>query len=108
MPRSGFALSVAYLFGFALAIAAVGQDAKQEPTSPTLKADVREVLVPVVVTDKSGHYVADLGRDDFSVFEDGVPQKIVAFSRSSVSASVAQAADGPSRRAPAVSPRGTV
>ena len=47
---------------------------------PVIRATVRQVLVPVVVTDKKGHYIADLRTPDFEVFEDGVPQKIVALS----------------------------
>lgn len=61
---------------------------------PTIKTDVRQVLVPVVVTDKAGHYVSDLGREDFSVFENDVPQSIVAFSRSEPTR-VTQASGGP-------------
>jgi VWFA-related protein len=57
----------------------------QDPT--TFKTNIREITVPVVVTDKSGHYATDLKRTDFTVFEDGVPQKIVAFSRSPVTIS---------------------
>lgn len=49
-------------------------------SSITIQASVREVLVPVVVTDKKGHYVTDLKLADFRVDEDGVPQKVVAFS----------------------------
>jgi VWFA-related protein len=53
------------------------------PTSPatdtTIKVDVRQVLVPVVVTDKEGHHVTGLTRADFQVFEDGVEQKISGF-----------------------------
>ena len=46
----------------------------------TIKVDVRQVLVPVVVTDREGHHVAGLTQADFKVFEDGVEQKITAFS----------------------------
>jgi len=46
----------------------------------TIKLNVRQVLVPVVVTDKQGHHVTGLTQSDFKVFEDGVEQKIVAFS----------------------------
>jgi VWFA-related protein len=46
----------------------------------TIKVDVRQVLVPVVVTDKQGHHVTGLTQSDFKVFEDGVEQKITAFS----------------------------
>jgi len=45
----------------------------------TIKVDVRQVLVPVVVTDKEGHHVIGLTQADFKVFEDGVEQKISAF-----------------------------
>ena len=46
----------------------------------TIKVDVRQVLVPVVVTDREGHHVTGLKQSDFKVFEDGVEQKITAFS----------------------------
>ncbi len=45
----------------------------------TIKVDVRQVLVPVVVTDKEGHHVTGLTQADFHVFEDGVEQRISAF-----------------------------
>jgi VWFA-related protein len=44
-----------------------------------IKVAVRQVLVPVVVTDKEGHHVTGLTQADFRVFEDGVEQKISAF-----------------------------
>ena len=59
--------------------------AAQEPT-PTpasahaLKVTTRLVIVDVVVVDKHGHKVADLKREDFTVFERGRPQKIAVFS----------------------------
>jgi len=45
----------------------------------TIKVDVRQVLVPVVVTDREGHHITGLKQSDFKVFEDGVEQKITAF-----------------------------
>jgi VWFA-related protein len=45
-----------------------------------IKVDVKQVLVPVVVTDREGHSVTGLAQADFKVFEDGVEQKITAFS----------------------------
>ncbi len=55
--------------------------AQAEPQPiPIIKTTVREVLVPVVVTDPKGHHIANLKRSDFKVFEDGVPENIVAFS----------------------------
>jgi VWFA-related protein len=49
----------------------------------TIKVDVRQVLVPVVVVDKEGHHVTGLSQADFKVFEDGLEQKITAFSAES-------------------------
>ena len=49
-------------------------------TGSTIKVDVRQVLVPVVVTDREGHHITGLAQADFKVFEDGVEQKIAAFS----------------------------
>ena len=66
--------SILTLLGFSLlnpivAFAASVQNASPRADVPIIKTNVRQVLVPVVVTDKSGHYVSDLGREDFTVFE---------------------------------------
>lgn len=45
----------------------------------TIKVQVNQVLVPVVVTDKRGHNVTGLKAVDFEVFENGVEQKLSAF-----------------------------
>jgi VWFA-related protein len=66
-------------------IAVLAQGDAQQRSGPTIKTDVRQVLVPVIVTDKYGKYIADLSAGDFSVYEDDVQQKIVAFSRAPVS-----------------------
>ncbi len=47
---------------------------------PTIRVDVQQVLVPVVVTDKKGHHVTGLHASDFRILEDGVEQKIASFS----------------------------
>lgn len=44
-----------------------------------LRVDTTLVAVPVIVTDASGRYVADLRREDFRVFEDGVEREIAYF-----------------------------
>jgi VWFA-related protein len=79
--------------------------AHQEPQSK-ITVDVREVLVPVVVTDAKGHHVTSLKQSDFKVFEDGVPQEIVGFSTTfATSASAARQennAPAPAQRASAV------
>ncbi len=59
---------------------AVANPAPASTGDLTLKVNVRQVLVPVVVTDRDGHYVTGLMQKDFKVFEDGVEQKITAFS----------------------------
>ncbi len=47
---------------------------------PTFHASSRLVLVDVVATDKSGKFVPGLKTSDFSVLEDGKPQRIAGFS----------------------------
>ncbi len=48
------------------------------PPPIVIRANVQQVLVPVVVTTPKGHYVTGLKASDFQVFEDGVPQDIVS------------------------------
>jgi VWFA-related protein len=54
--------------------------AGQTGQAPSIRAEVREVLVPVIVTDKKGHHVTGLKASDFRLEEDGVPQEITGFS----------------------------
>ncbi len=72
------------LFALALACFTVtGICVAQEPTptaqGPAIKVQVQQVLVPVVVTDRKGHFITDLKTSDFQVFEDGVEQKLASF-----------------------------
>ena len=48
--------------------------------APTIRTQVNQVLVPVVVTNGRGHHITGLKATDFQVFEDGRPERIVAFS----------------------------
>lgn len=50
------------------------------PSSTVLRATTRLVVVDVVATDSKGEPVLDLTADDFTVLEDGKPQKISGFS----------------------------
>src|SRR5579864_467599 len=50
-----------------------------DQTTPVFKAETRQVLVDVVVTDHAGHFIPGLKPSDFTVLEDGSPQKIAAF-----------------------------
>ena len=63
---------------FALAGVALGQEATPGNQEPTIQIQVEQVLVPVVVTDRKGHFFTDLKMSDFRVFEDDVEQKLVA------------------------------
>jgi VWFA-related protein len=58
--------------------APVGQAPAAGGQAPTIKVQVEQVLVPVVATDRKGHFIPDLKAADFHVFEDGVEQKLVA------------------------------
>ena len=53
--------------------------AAQTPTA--LRVDVRLVNVVATVTDDVGHHVPNLTANDFTVLEDGVPQKITHFTQ---------------------------
>jgi VWFA-related protein len=54
---------------------ACGQD------QPTFTTDVKVVNILATVRNKTGHLVGDLGKDDFSLSEDGRPQTIRYFLR---------------------------
>ncbi len=61
--------------------ASIPQTLPQDSPSPTvLRANTRLVVVDVVATDGKGNPIPDLKAEDFSVLEDGKPQKISAFS----------------------------
>lgn len=52
---------------------------KQSGEESTIAIDTTEVLLPVTVRDRDGQFVTDLRAENFSVFEDGVPQPISSF-----------------------------
>lgn len=47
-------------------------------TQPTFRAAVTLVSTDIIVRDKDGLFLPDLGRDDFEIFEDGVLQEIAS------------------------------
>ncbi|HEY3440849.1 MAG TPA: VWA domain-containing protein [Paludibaculum sp.] len=53
--------------------------AKAQAAADTIRVDVRQVIVPVVVTAGDGHFAAGLKQSDFQILEDGVEQKISSF-----------------------------
>jgi VWFA-related protein len=52
-----------------------------ESRTPTIRSDVKLVLVPVTVTDAADRPIMDLSQSSFRILEDGVEQKIASFSR---------------------------
>ena len=66
-----------------------------EPTIPetTIRVDVNLVSFPATVTDHYGRYVGSLRRQDFTLLEDGVPQRIAVFHNEIVPVSVGVAID---------------
>jgi VWFA-related protein len=52
----------------------------QDQRKPDFTSRVELVTTDVVVRDNNGQFIADLKKEDFEVFEDGVPQKLVSFS----------------------------
>src|ERR1700677_824142 len=53
--------------------------AQDVTTTTTLRVQSQLVVLDVVVTDKAGNLVTNLGRDDFEVSENGVQQEIRNF-----------------------------
>jgi len=47
--------------------------------APLFRAETRQVIVDVVVSDHNGHFIPGLKPNDFTVLENGKPQKIAAF-----------------------------
>src|SRR5579864_8580112 len=81
MPPMGRLAVTRHLVVSGLAWLLAGACVAAQPSDrPVIKVEVRQVLVPVIVTDKKGHHVTGLTQADFRVFEDGVEQKFSAFS----------------------------
>ncbi len=65
------------------------QKKEQKGSESTIKVQVDMVSMPVVVTNRAGRLITDLLKDDFKVFEEGVPQRIAGFSTTEEPFSVA-------------------
>ena len=95
MKRTGkffivqFTLAIKFLavvlLCFAMFTKSAAQDATPQPTPPDeiddtpVKVDTLLVTIPLTVSDRKGNYVAGLKKEDFSIFEDGLSQKIELF-----------------------------
>ena len=65
----------------------------QSPAQPTFSTRITQVEVYAAVVDEKGRAIKDLSQSDFTVFEDGLPQKITTFIGGEFPASVALAID---------------
>jgi VWFA-related protein len=80
---------LATLLIFATGVLAQQQTSATAADDGTIRLRVRQVLVPVVVTDKKGRSVDGLQPSNFQIKEDGVAQDIVAFTTETVAVAVA-------------------
>src|SRR5215469_11978391 len=79
LRRSAIALFP--VLGTAITVLALPpQLSKDDVNTPAVRVSARLVLVDAVVSDKSGKRITDLKKDDFTVLENGKPQKLSAFS----------------------------
>jgi Ca-activated chloride channel family protein len=88
------------LYGLVLMVAAaIGASAQPQKPEPAgggdyrISLEVDLVLLDVTVLDRKGHFVTDLDRDSFRVYEDGRPQKIEVFQGRDVPAAVGLVVD---------------
>ena len=60
---------------------------QEKTTDSNIKVQAVNVVVDLIVTDRHGRHVQGLTAEDFKVYEDGVPQRIIGFTPSAGSAS---------------------
>src|ERR1019366_3413302 len=53
------------------------------PTAKTLRVTTRAVQVSVIAHNKDGRPITGLTKNDFTIFDNGVPQKIASFAQQS-------------------------
>ena len=82
MTRSHIAPAVLMLASAAALAAQEARKPADPPAAeapPTFPAQVEQVIVDMVVTDKKGNPIRGLKREDITINEDGVAQQIVSF-----------------------------
>jgi hypothetical protein len=55
------------------------QPPSYQQTPPTFKVQSNLVVIDATVRDKKGNLIKDLKKENFTIFEDNVPQTIVTF-----------------------------
>jgi VWFA-related protein len=91
-----FALSMALSSLGTMLCFGIGQGTKPQKKaddSQTIRVAVEMVSLPVVVTTREGKRITDLKKEDFQVFEDGVPQQIAGFTATDEPISIVLALD---------------
>jgi VWFA-related protein len=74
-----YPLAVLLLFSSATGLSQSQQSPSGPPASPAISVNSELVALPVRVTDANGNVVSGLNQQDFTVFEDGRPQKLTLF-----------------------------
>jgi VWFA-related protein len=74
-----FKFGLALFASFGISVAQSGQTPNGEDLTPAMRAMTRLVIADVIVTDRSGQRVGGLSQDDFTILENGKPQKISVF-----------------------------
>ena len=85
-------LGLALILGAGLAGVAQNSTGSDTAAAATFHAETHQVLLDVVIVDHGGHFVAGLKPADFTILEDGKPQKIAAFAVHQASAAPASPA----------------
>lgn len=78
-----------------LTLSLVAQDKGLAQQGTRLRVTTELVLVNVVVRDKKGNPIANLKKEDFTVFEDGQKQQVSSFDFEDVNAIMTAGAAGP-------------
>jgi hypothetical protein len=84
-----------------LALIALSSAVAQTQSGETFKTGVTAIQVPVVVRDRDGHVVSNLGKDDFQLFDNGKRQEISSFSVDNPGGQAAPDRSLPDAKAPA-------
>lgn len=71
------------------------KDAYDQAVQARFSSRTELVLVPVIVTDRSGAHMSNLTKDDFTVLENGVAQKVATFEEVKATAAPMKRVAGP-------------
>lgn len=73
-------LSASRVF-FSIVLIGIGAAVSVAQEVETIKTDTNLVTIPVIATSINGLYITDLRKEEFSIFEDGVPHEIAFFGK---------------------------